>query len=104
MLDVAEAVLIEPAINSGATIDGVLDRLHQAMYDQSKQSWGEGPLAEGRSRAMMTTGEARKRTPEETAEMNRKKAAQRAKQKRPTLELLATAFRAYARNREVDTA
>lgn len=100
VIDLAEAALIEPTVSGGTPIDVVLDKLHQAMFDSHKDSWGEGPLAERQHRAMMTVGEARRRTPEEVAEMNRRKAELKAKHRLPVLEQLAGAFRAYARNRE----
>lgn len=79
----------------------MLDRVHQAMYDSSPATWGEGPVAEATVRAMMSkVQQAPKRTPEEIEEMNARKAARYEKLRPGYLEGIATALRAYARNRE----
>lgn len=94
--------MIEPLLGPlGATVDRALDMLHQAFYDADPNTWGEGPVAAQTQRAMMSTvREAPKRTPEEIAEMQSRKAARYEHLRPGYLERLATAFRAYARNRE----
>lgn len=101
LLDVAEAALIEPLVHAGVPVDVVLDRVHQSMFDANADTWGEGPVAEATVRAMMSkVRQAPKRTPEELEEMNRRKAARYEKLRPGYLEGIATALRAYARNRE----
>lgn len=97
----AEAALIEPLVQQGVPVDVVLNRIHQSIFDSSAATWGEGPVAEATVRAMMSkVKQAPKRTPEELEEMNRRKAARYEKLRPGYLQGIATALRAYARNRE----
>lgn len=56
LIDVAEAALLEPALNGAySTIDDMLDRFHEATFDAyavvHRELWGTSPQAQARARA-----------------------------------------------------
>lgn len=56
LVDVAEAALIEPALNGAySTVDEMLDRFHEATFDSyaviRRELWGTSPQAQARARA-----------------------------------------------------